>query len=220
MITADDVRNDDEIRTYIQKADGVLDAIGYTEHGMRHVLLVADTAGRILRELGHPPRRVELATIAGLMHDIGNIVGRAGHEQSGALLAGRILLDRGMPTDEVCDVMSAIGNHEVQPQFLPVMDICAALVLADKADVHHTRVRPSGSLEHDIHDRINGAARESSLVVNPKQRTITLGIKIDAAMGSPMEYFEIFLARMVVSRRAAEILGCQFELFINDAKLS
>jgi len=220
MVRVDDVRKDEVVRTYIHKADAVMDAIGYTEHGMRHVLLVSDNASRALKELGADPRRAELAAIAGLLHDLGNVAGRKNHEQVGAIIAHRLLTDMGMSVDEACDVMAAIGNHEADPAIMPALDLCGALVVADKADVHHTRVRPSASYKDDIHDRVNGAAQNSRLDINAEDRVISLAIRIDPDKASPMEYFEIFLGRMVMSRRAAEILECRFELYINEARLA
>jgi uncharacterized protein len=220
MITPDRVRNDDVARTYIMKADRVMDAIGYTEHGLRHVLVVSEAAQRVLVKLTGDTRRGELAAIAGLLHDIGNVAGREGHPQSGAILAGRILTDMGMHPEEVCDIMAAIGNHEAHPELIPELDLCAALVIADKADVHHTRVRPTGSIENDIHDRVNAAADSAELKVNAATRVISLAVRINPEVSTPMEYFEIFLERMVCSRHAAEILEAHFELYINEARLS
>lgn len=220
MVTIDQVRQDSAVRTLIEKADAVMDAIGYTEHGMRHALLVSDTAQSVLRGLGHDARRCELAAIAGLLHDVGNVVGRTGHEAAGAMLAGQILREMGMPLDEVCDVMTAVGSHEDPRGLVPALDLCAAVILADKADVHHTRVRANGSIATDIHDRINGSATGSNVVVDPEAGVIRLLVEIDTTMAQPLEYFEIFLTRMALSRKAAKALGCRFEIYINDTRMA
>lgn len=206
-----------EVRAYIQKSDQLLEQIGYTEHGVRHVSLVSRIAGNVLERLGAPKRRCELARIAGILHDIGNFMGRRGHVQAGAMIAFQILTKLGMHPDEIADVCTAIGHHE-ETELLPKLDICAALALADKSDVHRTRVR--GPVEtHDIHDRINAAAQSSFLRVDADRRTISLEITIDTRHASVMEYFEIFLDRMVMCRQAASVLDCTFGLYINDTKL-
>lgn len=216
-LTAATLLDHPEVRAYIQKSDELLEQIGYTEHGVRHVSLVSRIAGNVLERLGAPKRRCELARIAGILHDIANFMGRRTHVQSGAIVAYHILSKLGMEPEEIADVCTAIGHHE-ETELLPKLDICAALALADKSDVHRTRVR--GPVEaYDIHDRINGAAQSSFLRVDADRRTISLEITIDTRHASVMEYFEIFLDRMVMCRQAAAALDCTFGLYINDTKL-
>lgn len=215
-VTAQDLMEDPEIRTYIDKADSVLEQIGFTEHGLRHSSLVSRVAGSVLQDLGAPPRQCELARIAGLLHDVGNFMGRNGHTLSGAIIAFQTLNRRGMPAAEVADVCTSIAHHETL-DLVPTLDIAAAVTLADKADVHYTRVRATA--EFDIHDRINDAAKSSYLRVVPQARQIDLEIVIDTTKGTVMEYFEIFLERMIMCRTAAHHLGCEFGLYINDTRL-
>ncbi|MBD3170035.1 MAG: HD domain-containing protein [candidate division Zixibacteria bacterium] len=218
IFTAEDVKRHPMVRATVGKADEVLGIIGYTEHGMRHTSLVSNIAYNILKRLGRNEKRSQLAAIAGIMHDIGNVVNRDYHAQTSALMAQTILHDMGMPHEDILEVMAAIGNHDEKDGY-PVSDVSAALILADKSDVHTSRVRDPHSVSSDIHDRVNYAAKSTFLRVNEKQKTITLEIKIDPKVSSVMEYFEIFLSRMVVCRRAAEFLGMRFQLLINDHKL-
>jgi metal-dependent HD superfamily phosphatase/phosphodiesterase len=213
------VYNDAEIREFIQLADEAMAAIGFTEHGMRHVVQVADTAGHILAALGHPDEEVQLARCAGFMHDIGNLVGREDHTRSGALLAYAILNRLGFAARQVGLIMGAIGSHEeeVEP---PLNAICAAVIIADKVDVHRTRVRKYNPDIHDIHDDVNFACVESNLKVEKEAKLITLEMTIDLTIATVMEYFQIFNARMMITRIASEYLGCAFHIVVNGTKIA
>jgi len=217
-LTLDDVKRDHEVEAYIAKADEYTRAIGYTEHGARHANLVASIAGNVLRRLDASERAIHLAAIAGYLHDIGNLVGRVNHEHTGALLAKGILDRLGMDPVEMAIVMGAIGNHEEQTGD-PVSEVAAALIISDKSDVHRTRVRNPDPTTFDIHDRVNQAVEHSFLRVDEQARTITLELIIDTTLSHVMEYFEIFLPRMIMCRRAAKLLGCEFKLQINGTKL-
>lgn len=212
------IANDSEVRSYIEYADKFLEAIGYTEHGFRHAHLVAERAELILRRLSFNHRLGELAAIAGFLHDIGNVISREVHGVSSALLARSFLKKFGFPPDEIAIVMNAIANHE-EEYGMPTHPVGAALVIADKSDVHYSRVRASGNMEEDIHDRVNLAARDSKLEINPKERKIILRVEIDTEISRVMEYFEIFLTRMIMSRKAAEFLRTKFHLVINGVEL-
>jgi hypothetical protein len=214
----DEVKRDPEVEAYIVKADEYTEAIGYTEHGFRHANLVASIAANVLRHLGRGERATQLAAIAGYLHDIGNVVGRVNHEHTGALLASRILARLGMAPVELAIVMGAVGNHE-ENTGEPVSDVGAALIIADKSDVHRTRVRTQVPAAFDIHDRVNNAVEHSFLRVDGQAHTVTLELVIDTQLSQVMEYFEIFLPRMIMCRRAATLLGCQFKLLINGNKL-
>lgn len=218
MITPEQVKNDPAIRTYIQKADESLVALGYTEHSFAHAGRVAAEARRILALLGRGPRQADLAEIAGYLHDIGNIINRAEHAQSGAIMAFRLLDRLGMDPAECAEVVCAIGNHD-EGTAEPVSDIAAALILADKTDVRHTRVRNKCRDTFDIHDRVNWSVRQSELELNTEQRVITLLLTIDTEVCPVMEYFEIFIGRMMLCRRAAERLGLRFRIVINGQTL-
>jgi metal-dependent HD superfamily phosphatase/phosphodiesterase len=217
-IVLDDVKRDPEVEVYLTKANEYTGAIGYTEHGFRHATLVSNIAGNIMRRLDHGERQVQLAAIAAYLHDIGNVAGRVNHEVTGALLASRVLGRLGMDPTDMAVVMGAIGNHEEQTGD-PVSDECAALILADKSDVHRTRVRNPDPLTFDIHDRVNYAVEHSFLRVDAPARNVTLELTIDTRISQVMEYFEIFLPRMVMCRRAARWLQCQFRLQMNGTKL-
>jgi len=217
-LTLDDVKRDREVDAYLAKADEYTRAIGYTEHGTRHANLVASIAGNVLRRLDRDERAVHLAAIAGYLHDIGNLVGRVNHEHTGALLASRILTRLGMDPVEMAIIMGAIGNHEEQTGE-PVSDVGAALIISDKSDVHRTRVRNPDPATFDIHDRVNHAVEHSFLRVDEGARTLRLELTIDTQLSQVMEYFEIFLPRMVMCRHAAKLLGCEFKLQINGTKL-
>ena len=216
-ITYEDIRSNPKIRTYIQKADEMLSALGFTEHSFAHVTLCAQKAGDLLAALGYSPREVELARIAGFMHDIGNTVNRVAHAQSGALMAFRLLEELGMAPEEVATVVAAIGNHD-EGTAQPVNPASAALILADKSDVRRNRVR-GPVRHHEIHDRVNYAVEKTELSLSGDQKSIVLKIKIDTDICVVMNYFEIFLGRMMLCRKAAEYLGLKFELIINDTKL-
>ncbi len=216
-LTIVELKKDPIIEMYIRKADEHLGAMGFTEHGFRHANLVANIARNIITRLSLPPRASELAAIAGYIHDIGNMVSRYDHSQSGALLAERILSQMGMDVEEIAIIVGAIGNHEEEGHV--VNDIAAALILADKSDVHRTRVRNPELTKFDIHDRVNYAVTRSFLDVELEDKTITLDLTIDIEICPIMEYFEIFLQRMMMCRRAAEFLGTTFKLTINQAKI-
>lgn len=218
MITYSDVRQDAAVRTYIQKADESLLALGYTEHSFAHVTKVAETAGRLLLELGYDGRTVELVKIAGYLHDIGNLVNRIDHSQSGAVMAFRILDRMQMDPAEIADVVTAIGNHD-EGTGVPVSDLAAALILADKSDVRSTRVRNGDPATHDIHDRVNLSVNSSELTVDKTSGIIRLTLAIDTEISAVMDYFEIFLTRMILCRKAAERLGLRFALTINGQNL-
>ena len=217
-ITVNDLITIPEVRAYIEKADSFLKGIGYTEHGFRHAEIVSNNAYRILKELNFPERSAELAAIAGLLHDIGNLVGRQDHGVSSALIAKNLLEKLNMHYAEIIDIMTAIGNHEEESGEV-TGNLSAALAIADKTDVHRSRVRTKEHLAHDIHDRVNYAVTNSVLKITPSDRCITLDLTIDTEMSQVMEYFEIFVSRMVMCRKAAKFLGCDFHLFINAVKL-
>lgn len=217
-VTYEDVRNSEEIRTYIKQADESLKAIGYTEHCFAHCTKVAKVAGDLLEKLGYDAHEVELARIAGFMHDIGNVVNRIDHAQSGAMMAFRILDKMGMPPEDVATVITAIGNHDEQTA-AAVNAVAAALIIADKTDVRRSRVRNRSTINFDIHDRVNYAAEKSDVILEPDSKTITLDLKINTEICAVMDYFEIFTGRMLLCRKAAEFLGLQFKLDINDVYL-
>lgn len=217
-ITFEDVKNNDGIKCYIAQADKALAAMGYTEHSFAHVGKAANTAEKILKTLGYSDREAELAKIAGYMHDIGNVVNRIDHAQSGAILAFRLLDKMGMEADEIAQVISAIGNHD-ESTAAAVNPIAAALILADKTDVRRSRVRNRDFANFDIHDRVNYAVEESNIYFNEDNTAIVLELKIDTTISAVMDYFEIFLGRMMLSRKAAEFLNIKFELVINKQRL-
>jgi uncharacterized protein len=213
-----DVRNNPKVRTYLQKANEQMAAIGYSEHGLRHAALVAGISRNILLELGHEARHAELAAIAAYLHDIGNCVHRIYHPQIGATMAFQILDQMGMEAVEVATIIGAIGNHE-EPEGVPINRITAAVIIADKSDVHYTRVQNPDPTTYDIHDRVNNAVQKSYILIDKQAMTITLDLIIDVLKATVMEYFEIFVSRMIMCRKAAEILGCQFRLIINSTEL-
>ena len=217
-MTYQDIKNNDEINTYIRQADQSLSALGYTGHSFAHVTLVAEKAGYILSTLGYPDRTVELVMIAGYLHDIGNIVNRVEHSQSGAIIAFRILDHLGFPPDEIGQIVTAIGNHD-EGTGVPVSELAAALILADKSDVRRNRVRNQDASAFDIHDRVNYSVTRSELKINEAHTLIKLKLSVDTHYSSVMDYFEIFLQRMVLCRKAAEKLGLQFKLMINEQQL-
>ncbi|MEG0894239.1 MAG: HD domain-containing protein [Oscillospiraceae bacterium] len=216
MITFEDIKNNETIKCYINQADTSLKAMGFTEHSYAHVTKAATVASQILITLGYPERDAELAKIAGYMHDIGNVVNRIDHAQSGAILAFRLLDNLGMDPQEIALVISAIGNHD-EGTAAAVNPIAAALILADKTDVRRTRVRNTDLKTFDIHDRVNYAVEKSDIFI--KEDTIILDITIDTNICAVMDYFEIFLNRMILSRKAAEYLGVKFQLLINKQKI-
>lgn len=214
LITLEEIKNDPLTSALIQTADEHLKAMGYTEHGLRHTNLVSNIAQNILIRLGFPERQGVLAAIAGYLHDIGNIANRKDHGRTGAVMALNYLLNKGMDPYEAAAVVGAIGNHE-EEYGEAVNHIAAALILADKSDVHRSRARNTDVATLNIHDRVNYAAVHSFLNVDPKKKNITLELKIDTTICQVMEYFEIFLARMMMCRRAATFLECNFKIEIN-----
>ena len=218
MLTYVDIKNNEAINTYIKRADESLTALGFTEHSFAHVGRVAASVQYILSELGFSEHDIELAKIAAHMHDIGNLVNRTDHSQSGAIMSFRILDNMGMPAEDIATVVTAIGNHD-EGTGVPVNPIAAALILADKSDVRRTRVRNTDFSTFDIHDRVNYSVVFSKLTVNREEKSILLDIDIDTRYSSVMEYFEIFLARMILCRKAAERLGLEFHLSINSQRL-
>ena len=218
MITYQQIKNDPAIRVYVQEADTSLSALGYTEHSFPHVTKVAETAGYILECLGHNERTIELTKIAGFLHDIGNLVNRIDHSQSGAIIAFRILDKMGMDPLEIATIVTAIGNHD-EGTGVPVNAVAAALILADKSDVRRSRVRSEKIEVGDIHDHVNYSVTSAALDIDKDSSLITLKLTIDTAISSVMDYFEIFLGRMILCRKAAERLGLSFKLVINDQQL-
>lgn len=215
-VTFEYIRKNPDIRTYIQRADDALKAIGYTEHAFAHVEKTAHIAAKILTTLGYSEREVELARIAGFLHDIGNVINRADHAQSGAVMAFRLLDRLEMPVEEICSVISAIGNHD-EATAQPIDAISAALILADKTDVRHSRVRNTDFLTFDIHDRVNYAVETAELLINKEQQEFVLSMTIDTQISSVLEYFEIFMERMLLCRRAAQFFHMQFKIYINHS---
>ena len=218
MIRFEDIKNNPEIRVYIKKADESLKALGFTEHSFAHVGLVAERCRYILETLGASKKDVELAQIAAFMHDIGNLVNRSDHSQSGALMAFRILGELGMDAEDICDIVAAIGTHD-EGTGVPVSRMAAALIIADKSDVRKTRVRDMVNCADDIHGRVNHSVNNTELFISEDNKDITLKLDIDTNISSVMEYFEIFLTRMKLCKTAAETLGMDFKLFINEQQL-
>ena len=215
MITYDQVKANSKIETYIRAADKSLSELGYTEHSFAHVGKVSSCAGKILEVLGRDERTVELARVAGYMHDIGNLVNRNDHSASGAIMAFKILDEMGADAEDIATIVTAIGNHD-EGTGLPVSDVAAALILADKTDVRRSRVRNEDFSSFDIHDRVNYSVVNSRLDIDIQNKTIRLVLVVDTKIGSIMDYFEIFLARMTLCRKAAERLGLAFKLTINQ----
>ena len=222
MISIETVKNDDEVKAILHVAAKQMESLGFTEHSVRHSTIVSRWAGEILQELEAPSERVEMAKIAGYLHDIGNSINRNDHAQSGALLAYRILTRMGMPYLEAAEIMMAIGNHD-EERGIPVSDIASALILADKADVHKSRVRRNSTRmsmsNMNIHDRVNLAAEKSSVSANRATNEVILDILINTEICSVMDYFEIYFGRMQLCRRAADFLGTKFVLRINGTRL-
>lgn len=218
IITFEDIKNNEEIKTYIMMSDKQLETLGYTEHGQRHTASVASKSGQVLKKLGYEDRRTELAKIAGYLHDIGNIVNRDEHANSGGLIAMNLLSKMGMDPTEISTIVSAIGNHD-EKSGNSVSDVSAALILADKTDVHRGRVRNEDYATFDIHDRVNFAVTNSELIIDKDEKLITASLKIDEEICSLIEYFELFLARMLMCRRAANYLECDFKILANGVKI-
>lgn len=218
MLTYEEITKSEAIKTYIIRADESLGALGFTEHSFAHVMHVAETAGYLLKTLGYDDRTIELAKIAGYLHDIGNLVNRKDHAQSGAVMAWSILNDMGCDPAEMATIVTAIGNHD-EGTGVPVNIVAAAMILADKADVRRSRVRNMDISKFDIHDRVNYSVTKSALKINEEKTVVTLKLTVDTRFGSVMDYFEIFMVRMVLCRKAAEKLGMQFKLIINQQQL-
>lgn len=218
MVTFEEIKKDNAINTYIRKADESLIALGFTEHSFAHVGMVAANSKYILETLGYPNREVELAQIAAYLHDIGNLVNRIDHSQSGAVMAFRLLDHLHLAPEEIAEVVAAIGNHD-EGTGIPVSPMAAALILADKSDVRRSRVRNQDISKFDIHDRVNYSVTKAELKINENQTLIKLKLHIDTRYGSVMDYFEIFMNRMILCRKAAEKLGLQFKLIINEQQL-
>jgi len=218
MVRFTDIKQNEDIKVYIQMADNAMDALGYTEHSFAHVNKTANLAGRLLRDLDYDERIAELGEIAGYLHDVGNVINRSDHSHSGAIMAFRMLTNLGMPAQEVATIISAIGNHDENTGF-PVNAVAAAVILADKSDVRRSRVRTREESAFDIHDRVNYAVVAGSLTLQLEQRAVILNLTIDTEICPVMDYFEIFLERMLLCRRAANYFSLKFGLVINGLKL-
>jgi len=218
MMTFNEIKNNESVSIYITRADESLSALGYTEHSFAHCTRVAEDAGYLLKTLGYPERDIELAKISGYLHDIGNLVNRTNHSLSGAVMAFRLLDDLGFEAADIATITTAIGNHD-EGTGVPVNHICAALILADKSDVRRSRVRNMEIVNFDIHDRVNYSVKKSVLKINEEHSLVKLKLTVDTKYGSVMDYFEIFLGRMIMCRKAAETLGLDFKLIINEQQL-
>lgn len=218
MITYEDIKKNETIKTYISRADESLVALGFTEHSFAHVGMVAENAKYILETLGYPERDVELVQIAAYLHDIGNLVNRIDHAQSGAVMAFRILDNLNMDVADIATIVTAIGNHD-EGTGVAVNPVAAALIIADKSDVRRSRVRNTDKATFDIHDRVNYSVKKAVLKINEEHTIIKLKLSIDTKYGSIMDYFEIFINRMIMCRKAAECLGLQFKLIINEQQV-
>ena len=218
MVTFNDIKNNETIKTYIRQADKALISLGFTEHSFAHVTKVSETAAYILKKLNYSEHDIELARIAGYLHDIGNLVNRIDHSQSGAVMAFRILDNLNMDPSDIAQIVSAIGNHD-EGTGVPVDHIAAALILADKSDVRRSRVRNSETSTFDIHDRVNYSVTKADLFIDDDNTFIELDLEIDTSMSSIMDYFEIFLGRMVLCRKAADKLGLKFKIKINGQRV-
>ncbi|RCX13825.1 hypothetical protein DFR58_11659 [Anaerobacterium chartisolvens] len=218
IVTLKEVKENEEVKAFLEISERQLAQRGYTEHSFRHVTMVSDNAGRIMKSLGYSQRQVELARIAGYLHDIGNAVNRVDHAHTGAITAYNLLVKMGMQYAEAAEIMMAIGNHD-EDSGTAVSEISAALILADKSDVHRSRVRNQDFATFDIHDRVNYAVEDSRISVSREDSTAVLELKIDTKICPVMDYFEIFLVRMTMNRRAADFLGLSFQLIINGNRL-
>ena len=217
-MTYEEIKKIEAVRTYIAQADASLGALGYTEHSFAHVCRVAETTGYILETMGFPERTVELGKIAGYLHDIGNLVNRVDHSQSGAIMAFRLLDQWGFDPEEISLIVTAIGNHD-EGTGVPVNEVAAALILADKSDVRRTRVRTKEIADFDIHDRVNYSVTKSELKINEAKTNVKLKLFVDTRFSPVLDYFAIFTNRMLLCRSAAERLGLQFKLIINEQQL-
>lgn len=218
MIDLKFLLNDKEVLSYINVADKHLEVLGYTEHGLRHATYVAKVSGEILRKLGYDERICKIAEFAGLLHDIGNAINRDKHALTGALLAYNLLLKKGIDLEDALEIAMAIGNHH-EEEGMPISPACAALIIADKSDVHRERVRERKDIRNDIHDRVNYSAKSSKVIISPKRKKITFDIEIDTKISPVFEYFEIFMGRMLIASKASKYLGLKFELIINGTKM-
>ncbi len=218
IVTYKYIKQNPDIMEYIRRSDKTLESMGYTEHSFSHVERVASTSAMILETLGYDERTVELVKIASMMHDIGNVINRIDHAQSGAVMAFRLLDNLSMPADEICSIISAIGNHD-EGTGQPLDPISAAMIIGDKTDVRRSRVRNTDLLTFDIHDRVNYAVELSKVNFNEDKSSIILELQIDTKISSIMEYFEIFMNRMLLCRRASEFLGVRFEMIVNGSKI-
>jgi len=218
LVTYKYIKQNPDIMEYIQRADKTLEAMGYTEHSFPHVERVAATSAMILETLGYDERTIELAKIASILHDIGNIINRIDHAQSGAVMAFRLLDNLSMPAGEICSVIAAIGNHD-EGTAQPLDAISAAMIIGDKSDVRRSRVRNTELTTFDIHDRVNYAVEMSKVSFNEEKSSLILELQIDTKISSVMEYFEIFMNRMILCKRASEFLGLKFEMVINGSKI-
>ncbi|MBR4627913.1 MAG: HD domain-containing protein [Ruminococcus sp.] len=218
IVTYKYIKQNPDIMEYIRRADSALEALGYTEHSFAHVERVAATSSMILTTLGYDERTIELAKIASMMHDIGNVINRIDHAQSGAVMAFRLLDNLSMPASEICSIISAIGNHD-EGTGQPLDPISAALIIGDKTDVRRSRVRNTDLLTFDIHDRVNYAVERSSVSLTDDKKTILLDLSIDTSISPVIEYFEIFLDRMLLCRRASEYLNVSFGMIINGSRV-
>ena len=219
IVTIQEVKQNPFIRAYVDGGNDTTAALGYTDHGVRHASIVSAISRNLLQRLGYSGRQQELAAIAGYVHDMGNVVSRYYHAQVGAALAERILSSMGMEPDELAIIMGAIGSHDPEESATAVSPVSAALIIADKSDVHRSRVRNPDMHRFDVHDRVNYAATRSFVDVNEETKVITLELTVDTDISPVMEYFEIFLTRMLACKRAAEFLGTRFELAINKVRL-
>ena len=215
MVTLKDVQKNLKIKSLIEAANHYLEVKGYTEHGQRHVGYVSATAGKILSALNYSEREVELAKIAGWIHDVGNAINRERHGITGALLMFPILQDMGMDLNEIMEIIGAIGNHE-EENGMPVNPVSAAIIIADKSDAHRTRVRKNKYDPNDIHDRVNYSIKNNNMIIDPLKKLIKISFEMDTNTSSVMDYLQIYLSRMTMSENAANFLGCTFELVIND----
>ena len=218
MLTYEKILKNEKIKTYIKKADESLNVMGFTAHSFAHVTKVANTARYILKTMGFSEHLCELAAIAGFMHDIGNVINRENHAQNGALMAFKLLEDMGAEPEDIATIVTAIGNHD-EGAANSLTPVAAALILADKSDACYTRVRNTDVAKFDIHDRVNYSVRESEITINDEHTQMTLSLIIDTELSAVFDYFEIFLGRMVLCRKAAEMLNLKFHLEINGQKL-
>ncbi|MBN2878107.1 MAG: HD domain-containing protein [Clostridia bacterium] len=218
IITLEEVKNNKNIQVLIDTANSVLEAMGYTEHGLRHVGYVSKVSSDILKTLNYDERTVELAAIAGWVHDVGNAINRNFHGLNGASMLYPILNDIGFPIEETAIILAAVGNHEADTG-IPVSPISAALIIADKSDAHRTRVRRKNFNPNDIHDKVNYSIKENKVSVNADERIIEYRLRMDAS-SSVMEFMEIFMPRMVMCQKAAELLKCRFDIVINDSLIN